>query len=697
MNPPRTVCWHEAGFPWLRKAGVAVARALGLLVLAGASACSLPKPRMLDHAAIVKSGDNLTARQWRNTLAVRFHLPGRNPIALAAWPESDSPQATRLHPAEPNRADFAQAWKHGRRVTLKDALTWRQVVRSLAARLVPVQPGTAVLLSLPAQEILAVRNPGGSVRLMPFAHRPRGLNISRTYSDAELGGMLLSECEQSFGLGSAPVLIATGAEPPLVYFSAASRQVVFLHEPPTEVFGLPLPLLGLEKMSPRFALRTAKSLVWSSNFLSILNNPFSFVVHGIAVTLSMAETFLHWRLLQPSEIQPVPPVVPRPGMDLAAFEAEIAKITGTPAVASSVQFQIDGLEFFQSLMPAMQDAQRAIDLQVFIFDNDDYAVGIADLLRRRSREGIRVRVLMDELGSLMATSSAPDSPMPAGFDPPGNMARHLKENSSVAVREIANPFLVSNHVKLITVDGRRAWFGGMNIGREYRYDWHDLMVEVRGPLVARLQRDFSQTWAGAGWGGDLAVLRARLFPPRDLTRKEPLPPDAIRVQPLYTRTLDHEIESAQILAIRRAQRRIWIQNAYFTDDLMLSELISARRRGVDVRIILPLHNDSGIMGASNLVTIGDFLRNGIRVFGYPRMSHIKAALYDGWACLGTANFDRLSLRLNREFNIGFSDPAKVRELENRLFLKDFSVSREIKTPPPVPWSAYLAEALANQL
>jgi phosphatidylserine/phosphatidylglycerophosphate/cardiolipin synthase-like enzyme len=107
------------------------------------------------------------------------------------------------------------------------------------------------------------------------------------------------------------------------------------------------------------------------------------------------------------------------------------------------------------------------------------------------------------------------------------------------------------------------------------------------------------------------------------------------------------------------------------------------------------------MAANNRAMVPLLRRHGIRVYLLPGMSHIKAALYDGWACVGSANFDRLSLRVNHEFSIGFSDPDMVSELEERLFKTDFLRSREV-TGKPEPGPAdelmhALVRSLAGQL
>ncbi len=90
------------------------------------------------------------------------------------------------------------------------------------------------------------------------------------------------------------------------------------------------------------------------------------------------------------------------------------------------------------------------------------------------------------------------------------------------------------------------------------------------------------------------------------------------------------------------------------------------------------------------------LRNGIRVYNYPGMTHVKAAVYDGWACLGSANFDKLSLQINQEINLGTSHPATVKELMERIFYPDFAISSELHEPLPLGVRHHFAEVIADE-
>ena len=103
------------------------------------------------------------------------------------------------------------------------------------------------------------------------------------------------------------------------------------------------------------------------------------------------------------------------------------------------------------------------------------------------------------------------------------------------------------------------------------------------------------------------------------------------------------------------------------------------------------------MQVNNALVAGDLVRNGIRVYAYPGMTHVKAAIYDGWACVGTANFDKLSLHVNQELDVGYSDPAAVERLQQELFEKDFARSREITEPGASNWFDSVVKAFTDQL
>jgi cardiolipin synthase len=378
-------------------------------------------------------------------------------------------------------------------------------------------------------------------------------------------------------------------------------------------------------------------------------------------------------------------------MDLDAWEASLDDLTGRPSSTGTMRFLVDGREFFTRFIDAVIAAETSIDLRTYIFDNDDYAVRIGELLKRRSNEGIEVRVLLDGLGTIVSTIEK-QATLPEDHRGPSSVRRFLESGSGIDVRQTVNPWLTGDHVKTAIIDDEIAFTGGMNIAREYRYDWHDLMTELRGPVVGVLQYEFEKAWAHAGFFGDLGYLAMRPWRRPDVADGGGYP---IRV--LFTRPHDHEIFQAQRDAIRSARRYIYVQNAYFTDDAMLYELAKARHRGVDVRVIMPLVTDRGPITRNNALAANAMLAHGIRVYIYPGMSHIKAAVFDGWACIGSANWDRWSFRINKELNIATSHPEAVAELERRIFEADFARSVELGEPFPERWTDHLLELVGDYI
>ena len=378
-------------------------------------------------------------------------------------------------------------------------------------------------------------------------------------------------------------------------------------------------------------------------------------------------------------------------MDLEEFERTLDKVTDTRRDIGRIQFLVDGDEYFGRLMETIESAEKKIDIRTFIFDNDDFAVAVADKLKTRA-ENVQVRVMVDSVGNLLATQTDPNS-LPEDHRPPLSMHTYMEQASNVKVRKIANPWvIISDHTKTTIIDERIAFVGGMNIGREYRYDWHDLMMEVSGPVVDQLQFESDKAWARGGLFGDLANAVRFLRGKKNNADREGYP-----VRILQTKNFDSQIHKAQIAAIQNAQSHIIIENAYFSDDRTIYELAKARRRGVDVRVIIPSKGNHGPLNASNKVTINKLLEHGIRVYEYPGMSHVKAAIYDGWMCVGSANFDKLSLKINKELNLATSDPATVDALLNQVFIPDLMMSREIVEPVEVPMTAYLYEIAVDEL
>lgn len=377
----------------------------------------------------------------------------------------------------------------------------------------------------------------------------------------------------------------------------------------------------------------------------------------------------------------------------AAFEEMLDRKRFPKAELGRLKWLVDGREFFPAIDREIAEARQSIRVQVYIFDNDDIAVRYADRLKRRA-EQISVDVLYDDLGSTFSHTLAPKTEAPRGFIPPVDMQKYLEEGSNLRARRSLNPWLASDHTKLLVFDDTTAFMGGMNIGREYYSEWHDLMLQVKGPVVSSLSREFDRAWNKAGPAGDFAVLQHSSK--RVMTAKENTGV-ALRLLRTDPARAQYDILKATLLGIRGARRRVWIENPYFAHDEVAEALEAAARRGVDVRVILPASGDSVIMDNGNLATANGLIRAGAKIFRYPKMTHTKVMICDGWACVGSANLDTLSMRINRELNLSFSDPASIRSLERKVFEPDFRRSRQVQLQETNKPTARIAEAIADQL
>lgn len=423
--------------------------------------------------------------------------------------------------------------------------------------------------------------------------------------------------------------------------------------------------------------------------LSALKQPVTTATLGLAVLWHRPREIVSANL--PVSIALTPPPEYKPGT--SEFETALDDFNIPSPEHGRLTWLVDGKQFFPELDRQIANAKQAIDLQVFIFDNDDIAVRYADVLKKRA-EKVDVRVMFDDLGSAFAHTSAPLTPAPKGFIPPTSITRYLKENSEIRVRRTLNPWLVCDHSKLIIFDKRVAYIGGMNIGREYYNEWHDLMIRIEGPIVTSLQRDFNRTWRKAGPEGDFALLRTPSY-----IRPAPKVADGIPLRVLRTDPAEgrYEILKSTLLAIRSARKRIWIENPYVAHDDITIALEEAARRGVDVRLILPARGDSTIMDEGNIAVARRLIQAGGKAYSYPRMTHMKVMICDGWATVGSANLDTLSMRINREMNLSFNDPAEIQRLVDRVFQPDFRASKPIRLSDTTSPIAPLAEAIADQL
>ncbi len=363
------------------------------------------------------------------------------------------------------------------------------------------------------------------------------------------------------------------------------------------------------------------------------------------------------------------------------FEAYLDEQGLRARTSGSVKFFVNGKTYFPELLREIEAAESRVDIQTYIFDNDPFALELADALKRKSAD-VPVRVFIDTLGSELAGTKSPKALGEDAAKGP-DIHRYLQDDSNVQVRRYLNPWLVGDHSKLHLIDQRIAFVGGMNLGWEYRHDWHDMMARLEGPVVDDLVDVFESRWRAGNWmhhwGLNWTGRPAKIRPADARDNSQDIP---LRMLITHTGSGKREVLKAATIAIRSASRRIWMQTPYFTSDDVIIELENAVLRGVDVRIVIPGDNDTGLMEKVNAASLERFAKTGGKVYAYPGMTHLKAAVFDDWATFGSSNYDTLSLRINRELNLASSHPTLVEGLVEKVFLPDFQNSR-LMTPEEV--------------
>jgi cardiolipin synthase A/B len=324
---------------------------------------------------------------------------------------------------------------------------------------------------------------------------------------------------------------------------------------------------------------------------------------------------------------------------------------------------------FAAVQEAVEGARHHLNLEFFILRSDETGLSLLDLLTRKAKEGVRVRLLYDAMGSVHLRQRALTPLREAG----GQVHAFLPLNP---LRSRVQ-FNLRNHRKIVVADGRVAFTGGMNIGDEYLGKnahigyWRDTFMRLEGPATADVQRIFCEDW-------DFAV-RETLEgveyypPPRDAGG------DIVQVAASGPDQEVNTLREVYFMAFLAARKRLWIASPYTVLDTgLIDALRIARGRGVDVRILTiskPDHLFSFYAGRSYW---SDLLALGVKVYLYTKgMMHSKIVMVDqAWATVGSANLDNRSLRLNFEAGCLLFSPDRVAELE-AAFLRDLEVSRPL--------------------
>lgn len=626
-----------------------------------------------------------------DTLYIQYDYQGESFFFTANLSKPQPEGNVHIAPLLPQRVKNPDRLDHSRRVVVVGR-EWSEVLKRTIAPLVPPHTGQGILLFIQNYETVLLRRADGTPDLVQLKDAPGDIQIVGHIEAVQFDLLVNEQLKKMVAAAGEPYtrfLLQLEGVPasPYIYVDTENRRNIQLQLPDYYEVKKEMTSLG-------FSASFIYSFFVKSHLFGVLKAPFTtthrLFAFGTATTYAMFPP-------PAGDLKEIPPLnTTGEEMDLTDFNRWLDKKISKQNYKAFVTLLIDGEEFFPHFMLAMQRAQESIFATVYIFMADPYGLSIADVMKARANEGIDVRVVVDELNTVLNSGKNPELKTSETFIMPKYITSYLRKHSKAKARTHLNPWGTFDHTKVYIVDRKIAYTGGMNIGQEYRYTWHDMMVALEGPVVGRLVKNFYENWSFTGWGGDYAAAYRRLFSKRrrDVNREAP---GMIDVRLMYTKPNDSEIFDAQREAIRRAKKRVYIQNAYFSDDRIIKELIDARGRGVDVRVILPGKNDVGIMDLNNRVMANKLLKNGVRVYFYNGMSHVKAALYDGWAVVGTANFDKMSLYINKEMSLGISDPAFVAELETRLFEKDFNNSQELTEPLDLAWTASIVTALTNQM
>jgi cardiolipin synthase len=376
--------------------------------------------------------------------------------------------------------------------------------------------------------------------------------------------------------------------------------------------------------------------------------------------------------------------VPRRWQMLARL-AEHAE--GFPVTAgNAVEFYHEGKPLYTALLEAISSARHHVHIEFFIFRSDACGEQFIEALSAAARRGVIVRFLYDSIGA---------------HDLSRRLLRQLRRAGGrhAPFLPVLNPLYrlrvnLRNHRKIVVVDGRVAFTGGFNIGREYlgldrRYgQWRDTHLRLEGPVVAGLQRVFLEDWHFAT---SEAVGGEEYYP------KWSEPQGEVLAQVVASGP-DGEykaIRETYFAAIVHARRRVWLASPYFVPDSGLRDaLCLAARSGVDVRFLTLFRPDKWLPFLAARFYWSDLLDAGGKIYQYiPGMMHSKYLLVDGqWASVGTANFDNRSLFLNFEVNCQFFDSAVTQKLEEQ-FLSDLAqavrVDREVFAQRP--WMSRIFE------
>jgi cardiolipin synthase len=323
---------------------------------------------------------------------------------------------------------------------------------------------------------------------------------------------------------------------------------------------------------------------------------------------------------------------------------------------------------FTSMLEAIDSARKSVDLETYIFNSDATGREFGRRLMEKAAQGVSVRLIFDSVGSLGIDTAFLTQLRNAGV--------RFLEYHPLAPWRARWAWSRRDHRKILVVDGRVAFTGGMNIAHEHAsreaggQAWNDAHVRIEGRAVRELDRLFRAVWFNE---------TQRWFPLEDVAL--PNPGDSWAWVAANQEFLHrHLIRRAYLNALRAARREICVANAYFLPDHGIARtLASAARRGVSVRVLVPGRSDHPTVWHAGRRTYDFLLRNGVRLFEWESsILHAKTAVVDGvWCAVGSYNMDHRSLRHNLEVNLHVLDTELAAQMKKK-FEADLSSARELE-------------------
>jgi cardiolipin synthase len=309
-----------------------------------------------------------------------------------------------------------------------------------------------------------------------------------------------------------------------------------------------------------------------------------------------------------------------------------------------VELLVDGAQAFPAMLEAIAGARRTVLMDSYIFNADRAGRLFADALAERAGAGVQVYLIVDGMGTISVPADFFEGLERAGV--------HVLEYRPVAPWRRGWGLLRRDHRKLLVVDGRVGFTGGLNVGDEWfppaagGHGWHDIHVRIEGPAVRELAKLARSTWSEHGQ----VDLDPRLF----LPEIEGDGSTTARIIGSRERKNRQAIRRSYLHAIKNARHTILIANAYFLPGIGFRRALrNAVRRGVDVRVMVPARGDILPVQLASQALYSRLLKAGIRLFLWREaVLHAKTAVVDGqWATVGSFNIDHRSWAMNLEVNV----------------------------------------------